>query len=175
MPPVVAQDPFVAVHQALHARWLDVPMAILGVLFEAWVLALVALALYSWLERDVAGVLRSFAPLATALAVGAVLVLVLRQAWAAPHPVGSARGVAAALAPVLHPSGQAAHAATFAAYTIRRYGRRGLFAVAFPVLAAASRIYAGPDWPLDLAFGLVLGTALGVGGWWLARRLLRMP
>jgi hypothetical protein len=166
MPPVVAQDPFVAVHQALQARWLDVPMAVLSVLFEAWALALVALAVLSWLEKDVPSVLRAYLPLAVALGVGAAAVFLLREAWGAPRPVGAQAGIRVVLEPVLRhgfPTGQALHAATFAAYTLRRYGRRGLFALAFPVLAVFSRIYAGPAWPVEVGLGLVLGTALGLG------------
>jgi hypothetical protein len=175
MPPAAGQDPLVAVNQALHARWLDVPLAILAVLFQAWVLGLVALALYSWLERDVASVAKAFLPLAAALAAGAVAVLALGHAWAVPHPVGGESG-SGVLSPALPPGGAAVHAATFAAYTLRRYGRRGLFAVTLPLLAAASRIAAGPDWAYDLALGSALGAGLGLGaGLASARLALRLP
>jgi hypothetical protein len=68
MPPY-AQDAFTAAHEALQSRWLDVLMTGLSVAFEPWILALIALALFSWLERDVPSVLRSFLPLLAALAV----------------------------------------------------------------------------------------------------------
>jgi hypothetical protein len=53
-------------------------------------------------------------------------------------------------------------AATFAAYTTRRYGRRGLVVAPVALAAVASRIYAGPGWAPEVLLGLPAGAALGV-------------
>ena len=66
MPPLYAQDPLGAAHAAQEARALDLPMAALTVACEPWMIVLVALALYSWLEGEVRAVLKTFAPAATA-------------------------------------------------------------------------------------------------------------
>jgi membrane-associated phospholipid phosphatase len=178
MPPVLSQDPFEAVHRAVQARWLDVPMAILSALADGWVLALVALAIYAWLEPDLGAVARAYLPLAAALAVAAGAVFALRTAWTAPRPAGTA-AAPGLLDPVLRhgfPGGQALYAATFAAYTVRRYRRGGLFALAFPLAAGVARVYAGPAWPVEIAGGFAAGTALGLSAGWAAARLApRLP
>jgi hypothetical protein len=165
MPPVLPQDPFEAVHRALQARWLDVPMAVLAALVDLWVLALVALALYAWMERDVPSALRAWLPLAIVLGAEALTLVLLRDLWAAPRPLGEPGPAPGAIAPLLRhgfPSGTVLFAATFAAYTTRRYGRRGLVVAPVALAAVASRIYAGPGWAPEVLLGLPAGAALGV-------------
>ena len=165
MPPVLPQDLFEAVHRSVQARWLDVPMAVLAALVDLWVLALVALAVHAWLERDVPGALRAFLPLAFVLAAEALALFLLRGLWAAPRVLGEPGGVPGALAPLLRhgfPVGTVLFAATFAAYAVRRNGRRGLLAVPVALAAVASRIHAGPGWAPEVLIGLPAGAALGV-------------
>ena len=160
MPPLYAQDPFSAVHQALHARWLDLPMAAVSVATEAWVLALVALALYSWIERDVPSVLGVFVPLALALATAGGAAHVLRGLSSAPRPL--AEGVAAWRAA---PSAQALATACFATYTAAAYGRRGAWAFAVAPLGVLAAAHAAGGWASGVALGWALGAAAGVGAW----------
>ncbi len=168
MPPVYAQDPFFAVHQALHAGWLDVPMAAVSVACEAWVLALVALAVYSWVERDTRSVLGVFIPLAVALALGAASGHALTVLSNAPRPVVG-RGLVAWRAV---PSGAVLETAAFAAYTAAAYGRRGLAALAAPALGTLSAAHTGGGWASSVPVGLVLGAVLGFVAWAAALRAL---
>lgn len=165
MPPVLPQDPFEAVHRAVQARWLDVPMAVLAALLDLWVLALVALALCAWLERDVRSVLRAWAPLAIVLGLEALALLLLRDLWASPRPAADSGASSGALAPVFRhgfPAGTVLFAATFAAYTAARHGRRGLWVLAVAPAAVVSRIYAGPGWAPEALLGLPAGGLVGV-------------
>src|SRR5574341_906214 len=113
MPPLLAHDPLDAVQRASRPGWWLAPATALSVACEHWVLALLALALYAWLEQDVPAVLRSFLPFGAAIAVGVGIVAVCGRAGG----VGG-WGVRAV------PSGHALWAATFAAYTYRLYGIR---------------------------------------------------
>ncbi len=171
MPPLYPPDPFSSAHQALHARWLDLPMAALSVACEAWVLALVALAIYSWAERDVPSVLEIFVPLALALAAGVALRDVVRLATATPHPVGP--GHPGALFRSGFPSGAALAGATFAAYTVAAYGRRGLPALAVAALGAVAAAHGGARWVPDVLGGWAVGAALGLLAWLGALRAFR--
>src|SRR5512133_1451372 len=113
MPPLFAHDPLDAVQRAAHPGWWLAPATALSVACEHWVLALLALATYAWLERDVASVLKTFLPLVVALGMGIGVV-------AACGGVGvlagwGVRGV---------PSGHALWGAAFAVYTGRVYRSR---------------------------------------------------
>jgi len=167
MPPLYAQDPFSAVHQALHARWLDLPMAAVSVATEGWVLALVALAVYSWIERDVPSVLGVFVPLALALLLGGAGAHLLRALSSAPRPV--AQGGLAAWR--VAPSAAALATACFAAYTAAAYGRRGALALSVVPLGALAAAHAAGGWAAGVALGWALGAALGVGAWGVALRV----
>jgi hypothetical protein len=181
MPPVLPQGLFEAVHRAVQSRWLDLPMAVLAALVDLWVLALVALAFHAWLERDVPSALRAFLPLAIALAAEALALFLLRGLWSAPRVVEPG-GASGALGPILRhgfPAGTVLFAATFAAYAVRRYGRRGLIVVPVALAAVASRIHAGPGWAPEVLLGLPAGATFGVAAWAAARlgvlRLDRRP
>jgi hypothetical protein len=160
MPPLYAQDPLSVVERGGAWRWIDVPVALADVASEVWVLALVALALYAWLEREVRDVVEVFLPLAAALAAAAGLALLAGVLGAVPRPV--AEDEARAAGPLLRAiaSGQAAGVAAFAAYSILAYGRRARSALLFGLAFAAARAVAGPHWAADLAAGGVLGAAL---------------
>ncbi len=166
MPPAYAHDPFLALHQAVRAPWLDWAMVALSVACTGWAVALVALAILSWLERDLRGLARSYLPLAAALGAQAAAVQAIKLAVAAPRPIevfGPA--VVRQLLPTegaAFPSGHAAAAALLASYATLVYGRRAapLWALAF--LGGLSRIYVGAHFALDVVGGWALGAAVGV-------------
>ncbi|HSN90707.1 MAG TPA: hypothetical protein VLS93_05725, partial [Anaeromyxobacteraceae bacterium] len=165
MPPVLPQDVFEAVHRAVQARWLDLPMAVLGALVDLWVLVLVALAFHAWMERDVPSALRAFLPVAVVLAGEALALTLLRGAWSAPRVAGEAAASSGALAPVLRhgfPAGTVLFAATFAGHALGRYRWGGLIALPLALAAVATRIYAGPGWAPEVLIGLPAGAVLGV-------------
>ncbi|HYG69473.1 MAG TPA: hypothetical protein VD838_17500 [Anaeromyxobacteraceae bacterium] len=140
MPPY-AQDAFTAAHEALQAGWLDRLMTALSAAFEPWILALVALALFSWLERDVPSVLRSFLPFVVALGLAIA---------------------GGALAGRVGFGGQALATAVFASYAIATYGRRALPLLLVPLLGGLVRVHAGAHWAFDVLRGWGFGAALGV-------------
>jgi hypothetical protein len=153
MPPY-AHDAFTAAHEALQSRWLDILMTGLSVAFEPWILALIALALFSWLERDVPSVLRSFLPLLAALAVAV------------------AGGVVAGAGPF---GGQALGTAVFASYGVAAYGKRALPLLLVPLAGGLVRVHAGAYWGVDVVRGWGVGAALGVLAWLVAVRLWPRP
>ncbi len=169
MPPLYPQDPLNAVGRAAW-RWLDVALAAGDVASEPWVLALVALALYSWLEREVRGVVKSFLPLASALALAAALALLARAALAVPRPVEAVGGLGS-LVRRAFPTGHAAAVSVFATYSLLAYGRRAWGAVALAVLLALGRAFAGPHWGAEVAAGGLAGAVLGCAAYGAAVRL----
>lgn len=159
MPPLYPQDPLAAVQRGLEWRWTDVPVALAQVASEGWALALIALALYAWLEREVKDVLKVFLPLAVALAASGLLALLARGIGAIPRPV-SGQGIAPILRQAL-PTGEAAAAAAFAAYSLLAYGRRARAALLIALLCAVGRVVAGAHWVFDLLGGGLVGAILG--------------
>lgn len=161
MPPLLAHDPLDAVQRAARPGWWLAPATALSVACEHWTLALLALALYAWLEGDVPAVLKAFAPFALALAVGVGVVAACSRAgnlagW-------GVRGV---------PSSHALWSATFAAYTLRVYGRRwGLGAVALSLAGGLSRIYLGSNGITSVAAGWFVGGVLGLAAFEAAARI----
>lgn len=163
MPPLYPQDPLSAVQRGGAWRWLDVPVALADVASEVWVLALVALALYAWLEREVRDVVEVFLPLAVALAAAAGIAVLARLLGAVPRPVAADEAGAAAGFLRAVGTGQAAGVAAFAVYSLLAYGRRARPALVFALVFAGARAVAGPHWVPDLAAGAVLGAALAGG------------
>jgi membrane-associated phospholipid phosphatase len=152
MPPLVAHDPLDAVQRTGHPGWMLGPATALSVACEYWVLALLALAAYAWLERDVPAVMKAFLPLALALAVGVGLVA-----------IGARMGVLAGWGVRAVPSGHALWGATFAAYTLRVYGTRlGLLAALLPLAGGVSRIYLGSNGAPSVLAGWGIGVLLGL-------------
>ena len=157
MPPLYAQDPLGAANAALQSRALDLPTAALLVACEPWMLVLVALALYSWLDGEVRGALKAFAPAAVAILAAVAVALVARAAGAAPRPL-EASGVA----PLLRAAFPAPHAAgvsALAVFSLLAYGRRSLPVLALAAVCAGLRVRAGAHWPFDLAAGGMLGAS----------------
>ena len=152
MPPLYAHDPLDALQRATPPVWLLAPATALSVACEFWVLALVALAAFAWLERDVPSVLRVFVPLAGSLAVGIGIVA-----------LGSRLGGLAGWGVRAVPSGHALWGATFAAYALRVYGARvGVVAALLPLAGGASRIYLGSNGVPSVAAGWIIGAVIGV-------------
>ncbi len=170
MPPLY-QDPLSAVPGA-EWRWLDVARALVDVSCEAWALALVALAVYSFLERDVKDVLKSFLPLALALAAAGAIALLARAVGGMPRPL---EGSGHSLGPLLRrafPSGQAAAVAVFATYTALAYGRRAVRVAMVAAAVGVTRALGGPHWAADLAGGGIAGIALAVAAYAATLRLV---
>jgi membrane-associated phospholipid phosphatase len=171
VPPLYSQDPLSAVERGLSWRWFDLPLALVDAASEAWVVALIALALFAWLEQEVRDVLASFLPLAVALVAAGGVAVLAHSLGAVPRPVG---GTARAVVPLLgraFPSGQVGAVAAFATYALLAYGKRARSALVFAVAIAMARVASGGHWIADLAGGGVAGLALGALAYRAALRL----
>jgi membrane-associated phospholipid phosphatase len=168
MPPLY-QDPLSAVPGAW--RWTDLARSLVEVACEPWAVALIALAVFSWLEAEVKGVLKVFLPLALALLAAGGVAVLARAVGGTPRPVGGTGHALAATLRRAFPSGQAAAVATFAVYAALAYGRRALPAVVPAALAGAAHVLAGPHWAAEAAGGGTLGIAAGAVAYALALRL----
>ncbi len=169
MPPLYPHDPLSAVPRAAW-RWLDLALAAGDVAGEPWVLALLALALYSWLDREVRGVVKTFLPFVGALAAAAVLAALARAALAVPRPVGA--GGFGALLRHAFPTGHAAAVAVFATYSLLAYGRRAVAAPALALVLALGRALSGPHWAAEVVAGGLAGGVLGTAAYAAALRLV---
>lgn len=165
MPPY-AHDAFTAAHQALQSRWLDAVVAALAVACDPWVLALIALAAFSWLERDVPSVLKAYAPLVLALVITGAVGLAVRAIWWVPRPLGPDapslfREAGESLLRSSTSGGQALATAMVAAYALGVYGRRAWALLALPLAGGLVRVHAGTHWFFDVLGGWVIGAAVG--------------
>ena len=167
MPPLY-QDPLSAVPGAW--RWLDLARSLVEVSSEAWAIALLALAVYSFLESEVKAVLKVFLPLALALLAAGALTLLARKVGGLPRPAGAGHAVATALRRAF-PTAQTAAVAVLATYTALVYGRRARAVVLPAALVGLVHVLAGPHWVADLAGGGALGVALGATAYALTLRL----
>lgn len=165
MPPLSAQDALSAVQRGAPWRWLDLPVALADVASEPWVVALLALALFAWLEYEVKDVVKAFLPLGVALLTAGGLALAARALGAVPRPVAGDEPRAAGLLLRAVASGQVAGVAVFAGYSLLAYGRRARPALLFALVFAAARAVAGPHWAPDLAAGGALGATLAGAAW----------
>lgn len=171
MPPFYPEPPLDALAAAGASRWLDVALVVATVACEPWALALIALAIYSWLEREVPAVLKASAPLFAALAAGGGIALLAHASWTAPHLAGAGTVVGPFLHRVL-PGAQTIALGAFAAYSLLAYGRRAAPPVLLlAVVGGAARIWAGPHWISDLAGGGAAGVLLGALAHLVALRL----
>ena len=164
MPPLFAHDPLDAVQRTARPGWWLAPATALSVACEHWVLALVALALYAWLEGEVGAVLKAWLPLALALLLGVALV-------AACGRIGRVAGWGVRAVP----SGHALWAATFAAYTARLYGPRwGVAAAGLALAGGGARIALGSNGLPSVGAGWLVGALLGLAAFEVAARLTRL-
>jgi membrane-associated phospholipid phosphatase len=158
MPPLY-QDPLSAVPGAW--RFLDLVRALVEVPCEGWALALVALAVFSYLESEVKGVLKAFLPLGLALVTAGAAALLARKLGGVPRPLDGAGHAVAPLLRRAFPSGQTAAVMVFVTYTALVYGRRAIPVVVPAALLGLAHALGGPHWAADLAGGGTLGLALG--------------
>ncbi len=159
MPPLLAQDPLDALQRSGQLAWPQLAALVVAVACEPWAIAVIALALYSWLEREVPAVLKAVVPLGIALVAGEALAVAGRGAWTAPRLAGEGQGAAPLLRLLL--GGHAVALGTFVTYSLLAYGRRAAGVLGLATLAAAARIWGGPHWLADLAGGGLAGAVLG--------------
>jgi membrane-associated phospholipid phosphatase len=172
MPPLSAQDALSAVQRGAALRWLDLPAALADVASEPWVVALLALALFAWLEYEVKDVVKAFLPLAVALLAAGGLALAARALGAVPRPVGGGgAGTATLLLWRAFPAANVAAVAAFAAYALLAYGRRARGVLVLAAAVAVARGVSGAHWLADLAGGAAAGVALGVAAYLATVRL----
>ena len=165
-PPFYAHDPFLALHQAMQSRWLDLPAAISSTACEGWALALIGLLAFAWMERDRWRLLAAFVPFVVALAASGAVVQVLKDLLATPRPLSvyGPHGVRIGLEPLYmfgFPSGHSSAVATFAVYAALAYGARMRWTLGLMLLGGVSRIYVGAHWVTDVVGGWALGAMLG--------------
>ena len=159
VPPLIAHDPLGAAAVAGQPHWAVLLVATLHVAGEPWALALLALAAYSWLEREVRGVVEVVVPLALALALGGAAAAI--RATSTPAP----------LVRHLFPGPHVLALAAFAGYSLLVYRRRAvapLVLAALAALGAAGRYGGGA-----LVAGITAGLALASLAYALAVRLAR--
>jgi membrane-associated phospholipid phosphatase len=167
--PPLYQDPLSAVPGAAWSLG-DVLRALVEVACQAWAVALVALAVYSFLERDVKGVLKAVAPLLLALAAAGALALAARAVGGLPRPLAGAGQVVPLLRRAF-PSEQSAAVAVFATYTALAYGRRAVPAVLAAVVVGLGHALGGTHWALELAAGGIAGVSIGAAAYGAALRV----
>ncbi len=172
MPPLSAQDALSAVQRGAGWRWLDLPLALADVASEPWVVALLALALFAWLEFEVKDVVKAFLPLGAALVAAAAVAFAARAVGAVPRPVGDGGpGAASLLLWRAFPASNVAAVAAFAAYALLAYGRRARSALLLGAAVAVARALSGPHWLAHLLGGAAAGAVLGGGAYAIALRL----
>jgi membrane-associated phospholipid phosphatase len=168
MPSLYAHDPFLAMHRALQAPWLDGPMRALSFACLGGVVAIVGLIVFALIERHPRKLLIVFLPLVAGLLAGGFLSYVLKEIFYTPRPLqvlgeGQVRVLGEKLYLAGFPSGHATSAAVLASYVGWAYGRRWSWFWALPVLGGLSRIYVGAHWATDVVGGWVLGAVIGTG------------
>jgi membrane-associated phospholipid phosphatase len=171
VPPVYSHDPLSAVERGLAWRWFDLPVALADAASEAWVVALIALALFAWLEHEVRDVVKAFVPFAVALLAAAAVAVLARSLGAVPRPVGGAGRAVAPLLSRAFPTAQVGAVAAFATYALLAYGRRARVALVLALAVASARMVSGAHWAADLAGGGIAGGALGALAYAVALRL----
>jgi hypothetical protein len=172
MPPLSAQDALSAVQRGAGWRWLDLPVAIADVASEPWVLALIALALFAWLEYEVKDVVKAFLPLGGALLAAAAVAFAARALGAVPRPVGDGGpGSASLLLWRAFPASNVAAVAAFAAYALLAYGWRARVALVLGGAVAVARALSGPHWIAHLVVGAAAGAVLAAAAYRIALRL----
>lgn len=169
------EDWFGAVnHVARVTPWLHAP-AQLYAEYGVGVFAVALLVSWWWARRE--GDLRKmtaalWAPIGALVALGVNQVLV--AAFAEPRPytvLPDAFILASRSSDYSFPSDHAVMAGAVAAGVLLTHRRLGLVTMALALLMAFTRVYVGAHFPLDVVVGLVVGAAVTVAGYLLARPL----
>lgn len=145
-------------------------MAALSIACEGWSLALLGIAVVTFLERGWAAarphsgtLILALAVLAIAFAFIAAISYGLKAALQTPRPpavLGS--GVAIVLPPAYVnglPSGHAAASAMLATLLTAMYGHRAAWLWVLVALGGISRVYVGAHWVFDVVAGWGVGVA----------------
>ena len=160
---------------ARSTPWLHAPARLYA---EYGVVLFAGLLLLSWLlarrQGDPARVAAAlWAPVGVLVAVG--LNQVVAAAVAEQRPYAAMPGVLVLVSRSTDPSFPSDHAVmagAVAAGVLLASRRLGLVAAALAVLMAATRVYVGAHFPLDVAVGLVLGAAVAIASYLLVRPLV---
>ncbi|HZZ84611.1 MAG TPA: phosphatase PAP2 family protein [Anaeromyxobacteraceae bacterium] len=167
MPPLYAHDPFLAIHRALQARWLDLPMAASSLAGLGAMVALLGGIVFALRERSWRGWAAVAVPFLAGLLVQGALVTLVKDLVRSPRPLAvyGAGLVRVGLEPLRglgFPSGHSAGAALLAAYGCSVYGRSAAWLWGFAFLVGVSRVYVGAHWVTDVVGGWALGAILGL-------------
>jgi membrane-associated phospholipid phosphatase len=161
---------------ARRTPWLHAPARLYA---EYGVVLFAALLLASWLlarrDGDLQRVTAAlWAPAGALLALGVNQFLVAAVAEERPYTaLPHALVLVPRSADYSFPSDHAVMAGAVAAGVLLAHRRLGLVAVVLAVLMAATRVYVGVHFPLDVAVGLAVGAILAVGSYLILRPLLR--
>jgi membrane-associated phospholipid phosphatase len=176
MPTLYAHDPFLAIHRALQAPWLDGPMQLFSLACLGGVVGAIGLVIFALVERRPGKLLIVFLPLGAALLVSGFLNHLLKELFYTPRPLlvlgeGQVRVLGEKLYLAGFPSGHSTSAAVLASYVSWAYGRRWSWLWVVPLLGGLSRIYVGAHWATDVVGGWTLGAAIGSGAYLACRAL----
>lgn len=160
-------DPFLVLQHALANPWLDPLMVALSTACEGWVIALLGVVCIRLLERDPRLAARALIPLGLALLADGLAVQLVKQLWNVPRPLAvlgtdQVRLLVEPLRQRSMPSGHASAAAVLALFLVRRYGWRGVPALALALVGGVARVYVGVHWASDVAVGWAIGATIGV-------------
>lgn len=159
---------------ARSTPWLHAPARLYA---EYGVILFASLLLLSWLlarrDGDLARVTAAlWAPIGALLAVGLNQVLV--GAVAEQRPYAAMHGVLVLVSRSTDPSFPSDHAVMAGAVAVGvllANRRLGLVAAALAVLMAATRVYVGAHFPLDVVVGLLVGATVAVASYLAVRPL----
>lgn len=159
---------------ARSTPWLHMPALLYA---EYGVVLFAGLLLISWLLARRTGDLRRvtaalWAPVGALVAVGLNQFLV--AAFAEPRPYTVLSGTLVLVHRSTDPSFPSDHAVmagAVAAGVLLVHRRLGLVAAALAVLMAATRVYVGAHFPLDVVAGLAVGAAIALASYVVARPL----
>lgn len=159
-------------HLARATPWLHTPARLFAE-YGVGVFAALLLASWWWARRD--GDLRQvtaslWAPVGALVALGLNQVLVVTFAEPRPYDVlPHALTLASRSTDPSFPSDHAVMAGAVAAGVLLTHRRLGVVTAALALVMAFARVYIGAHFPLDVAVGLLVGTAVSIACYLVAR------